>query len=289
LQVESYGPADAPALILTHGWPVNSAEWYYARRELAGPFRVVVWDLPGVGRSSGPANRDYSIEKMAGDLEAVLGVAGPQPAVLVGHSLGGVIVQMFCRLYPQHLGPRVAGIVLAHTTYTNPLATASGARLWLALQRPVLVPLFRGMIVLWPLSWLLHWLSYLSGLGHLLARPSTFAGRQTRGQLDYFVWLNTLNSPAVIGRGALASLAFEGREHLPAIDLPALVITAQEDRVTRIEAAQEMQRRLPQAELVSLSPAGHMGPWERHEAFAQAVAKFAQRHLAELPSQPGIR
>ncbi len=246
---------------------------------------MVVWDLPGVGRSSGPADCDYSIEKMAGDLEAVLGVAGPQPAVLVGHSLGGVIVQTFCRLYPRHLGHRVAGIVLAHTTYTNPLATASGARLWLALQRPVLVPLYHGMIALWPLSWLNHWLSYLSGLGHLLARPSVFAGRQTRGQLDYFVWLNTINSPAVIGRGALASLAFEGREYLPAINLPALIITAEEDRVTCSDASREMQRLMPQAELVSLSPAGHMGPWEGHEAFARAVAAFAERHLRGLPSQ----
>jgi pimeloyl-ACP methyl ester carboxylesterase len=204
----------------------------------------------------------------------------------VGHSLGGLIVQMFCRLYPQHLGKRVAGIVLAHTTYTNPLRTAAGARLWCALQRPVLTPLFYGLIVLWPLAWLLSWLNYLSGLGHLLVRGSNFAGRQTRGQVDYFAWVCALASPSVIGRGALATLAFEGREYLPAINLPALLITAEEDRVTRIDASLEMQRLLPQAELVSLSPAGHMGPWERHEAFAQAVAAFAGRHLRGLQGRP---
>ena len=41
LRVESYGPAGAPALVFTNGWPVDSTEWYYARQELAGPFRVV--------------------------------------------------------------------------------------------------------------------------------------------------------------------------------------------------------------------------------------------------------
>lgn len=127
----------------------------------------------------------------------MLALAGPQPAILLGHSLGGLVVQTFCRLYPQHLGRRVAGIVLAYTTFTNPLATAAGGWLWRAIPEPVLVPLFRGMIVLWPLTWLINWLHYLSGWGHLLARVSNFAGRRTRGQVDYFAWLSAIASPAV--------------------------------------------------------------------------------------------
>jgi pimeloyl-ACP methyl ester carboxylesterase len=196
---------------------------------------------------------------------------------------------MFCRFYPEHLGRRVSGIVLAHTTSTNPLATASGAWLWCALQRPVLVPWFHVLIAAGPLAWLLGWLNYVSGWGHLLSRPSAFAGRQTRGQLDYFVWLGTIASPAGVGHGALASLAFEGREEWSAINVPALIVTAEEDRVTRVEAARDMERRLPRAELVSLSPAGHMGPWEEHEAFAEAVAAFAKRHLLGAQSRPSRR
>jgi predicted alpha/beta hydrolase len=76
LRVECYGREDAPPIILTHGWGANSAEWDYLKEELAGDFRLIVWDLPGLGRSTRPANRDYSMENFSRDLEAVLGMAG---------------------------------------------------------------------------------------------------------------------------------------------------------------------------------------------------------------------
>ena len=52
LHVESYGPAGAPPLVFTHGWGTNSTEWYYAKRRLAERYRVIVWDLPGLGEST---------------------------------------------------------------------------------------------------------------------------------------------------------------------------------------------------------------------------------------------
>src|SRR4051812_29195798 len=76
LHVEIHGPEGAPALVLTHGWGCDADEWRYARRELAGRFRLVTWDLPGLGRSSRPPGNDYSLERMAGDLDAVVSLAG---------------------------------------------------------------------------------------------------------------------------------------------------------------------------------------------------------------------
>jgi len=279
LHVEWYGPAGAPTLILTHGWPLDSTAWYYVKRDLGDRFRLIVWDLPGLGKSSRPAASGYGIDTFAEHLAAVLELAGPQPVILVGHSLGGMTVQKFCHLYPVQLGRRVAGIVLAHTTYTSPLATAWGHRLWSVLERPILRPMFVALAIFWPLAWLVSWLSYSSGLTHLVVRISNFAGRQTRGQIDYLAWLFTRASPAVFARGALATTAFDSREHLPSLNLPALVVTAPSDRMTGFRASLEIHRRLPRGELAVLSPAGHMGLWEQHEAFCQAVADFASRHL----------
>jgi hypothetical protein len=129
LRVECYGPADAPTLVLTHGWGASSEEWYYEKTRLADRFRLIVWDEPGLGCSKGPDNHDYRLEKMATDLEAVLALAGDRPVVLVGHSIGGMILQTFCRLFPETLARRVAGLALVHTTYTNPLRTAQRAAL----------------------------------------------------------------------------------------------------------------------------------------------------------------
>ena len=47
----------------------------------------MVWDLPVLGKSHKPQNRDYSLEKYARDLESVLQLVGDQPAILLGHTM----------------------------------------------------------------------------------------------------------------------------------------------------------------------------------------------------------
>jgi pimeloyl-ACP methyl ester carboxylesterase len=54
-------------------------------------------------------------ENLTADLEAVLAMAGDRPVVLVGHSIGGMILQTFCHLVPGTLARRVAGLALVHT------------------------------------------------------------------------------------------------------------------------------------------------------------------------------
>ena len=60
-----YGPADGPTVVLTHGWGANATEWYYLKKHLGDRFRLIAWDLPGLGLSKRPDNNDYSLDKMA--------------------------------------------------------------------------------------------------------------------------------------------------------------------------------------------------------------------------------
>jgi triacylglycerol esterase/lipase EstA (alpha/beta hydrolase family) len=119
LQIEFYGPEDGTPIVLTHGWGLDAREWNYLKRDLSDRFRLIVWDEPGLGKSTRPTTRDYSLENLARDLEAVLALAGDKPAILLGHSIGGMITLTFCRLFPSALGSRVTGIVLTHTTPTR--------------------------------------------------------------------------------------------------------------------------------------------------------------------------
>lgn len=225
---------------------------------LAERFRIVVWDLPGLGKSTGPASGDYSIEKMAHDLEAVTQIAGKGPIILVGHSIGGMITQTFCRLFPQMLGPRIAGVVLLHTTYTNPLRTALLARLWTAIETPILVPLNYLMIWLAPLAWLQNVQIYLNGSLHIATRLSSFAGEQTQQQIEYGARLFIKAWPSVVARGNLEMLRFDELGALPDVDIPVLVIASQYDRLTKREASDEMESKLPQG-VLAIVPAGHLG------------------------------
>jgi pimeloyl-ACP methyl ester carboxylesterase len=284
LQVESYGPKNAPPIILTHGWGYNSTEWYYLKQQLSDHFRLIVWDLPGLGLSRGPANNDYSPEKFANDLKAVLELAGGQPAILLGHSIGGMITLTFARLFPEVLATRIAGLGLVHTTYTNPVRTTSMASLYTALEKPVLVPLLYLTIWLSPLVWLMNGLSYLNGTAHLSNKQSGFAGNETWDQVEFIAGFQLQASPAVLARGMLGLLHYDATETLKNINIPTLIVSGDHDPVCRPEASQRIHQDVPTAQLVPLAPAKHLGLIEHHEQFTKLVEDFAQACFQASPS-----
>lgn len=284
LNLEFYGRDDdsAPTLILTHGWGPDSTVWYYAKKQLADRFRVIVWDLPGLGKSKKPKNRDYSVEKFARDLEAVLRAAGDRPVILLGHSMGSMTLLTFCRLFPEHLKQRVAGIILVDGTYTNPLKTSIASKLLLFLQKPLLEPLLHLAIVLSPLLWVMSWLSYLNGLTLLTTEVSGFTGKETRGQLNFSSLIGIKASPGVLTRGVLAMFKFDETETLANITVPTLVVVGKSDIATRPFASARMSQELPQGELSVLSPGGHMALMERNQQFAEAIRDFSNSCLLEF-------
>jgi pimeloyl-ACP methyl ester carboxylesterase len=137
----------------------------------------------------------------------VIDLTHGQPVILVGHSIGGMTTLTFCRLFPEALRTRVAGLVLVHTTYTNPVRTTTLARLNTLLERPVLVPLLHLMIWLAPLVRVMNWLSYLNGSSHLSTKLSGFAGTETWQQVDFVSRYGLYLSPAVLARGCLGCCA----------------------------------------------------------------------------------
>jgi pimeloyl-ACP methyl ester carboxylesterase len=283
LHVELYGPVDAPPMVLTHGWGMDATAWYYAKRQLGDRFRLILWDLPGLGESRKPDNNDFALEKLARDLDAVLSLAGQQPVILLGYSIGGMITLTWCRLFPHKLGEQVVGLVLAHTTYTNPVETTTASRAVRALQKPVIEPLLHLIVWLSPLVWLTTWLSYLNGSAHLAAMLTGFGGRETRGQLDFATAFGPRASPAVQARGVLAMLRYDATATLSTLDVPVLVVTGHLDRLTVPEASARLTDAVPSGALVPLAPAGHMGVLEQYAYFAAVVTAFAARCTTTAP------
>jgi pimeloyl-ACP methyl ester carboxylesterase len=95
----SVGPADAPALLLVHGWGGDGREWSPHAEALAGRFRVLVPDLRGHGRSEVPAEGNTPRE-MAEDLAALITALGAGPVTAVGHSMGGQVVNLLAVHHP---------------------------------------------------------------------------------------------------------------------------------------------------------------------------------------------
>ena len=214
------------------------------------------------------------MENLSRHLEAVLGLAGDRPAILLGHSIGGMITLTFCRLFPQALGTRVRAIALVQTTYTNPVRTTNMAGLLTALERPVIVPLLHLTIWLSPLLWLSNLMSYLNGSALLSTKSSGFAGTETWEELDFVARFQLQASPAVMARGMFGMLRYDATALLKAINVPALVLAGDRDPVCKPEASERMHRDIPGAQLAKLAPAKHMGLIEHHTRFAEIVRTF---------------
>ncbi|CAN7600331.1 alpha/beta hydrolase [Phenylobacterium sp. LjRoot225] len=273
LYAETHGPVGAPPIIFTHGWGMDSTFWRYAREDLGDRFRLVLWDLPGLGRSKAGDDKTVSLGAFATDLAALIDAAGRQPVVLVGHSIGGITIQTLIRDFPQ-LQSRLAGVVLLNTTYTNPLKTMILSGLLQALQRPVLEPAMKLTIALQPLAWLSKWQSYLSGSAHLAQRFG-YGRYVTRSQLEHTTLLATRNPPAVLARGDLAMFHWDATGVLAALRVPALVIGGDKDIVTKLEASRTIAAESELAALQVVEDVNHMGPMERADLYNQMIGDFA--------------
>jgi pimeloyl-ACP methyl ester carboxylesterase len=274
LYVETHGPAGAPPIIFTHGWGMDSTFWHYAKQDLGDRFRLLLWDLPGLGRSQAANLGAVSLSAFAIDLAKLIDFAG-RPAVLVGHSIGGITIQTLIRESPQ-LQARVAGIVLLNTTYTNPLKTMVGSRLFLTLQRPVLEPMMKLVIALQPFFWVLKWQSYLSGSSHMAHRLG-FGKFATRSQLEHTTLLSTRNPPGVLARGDLAMMQWDATGVMSRFRVPALVIGGDLDIVTKLEASRKLASESEMATLQVVEGVNHMGPMERADVYNRSIAEFALR------------
>ncbi|MBA3481385.1 MAG: alpha/beta hydrolase, partial [Pirellulales bacterium] len=279
LNVEEFGKPEGTTVILTHGWGMDSTEWYYAKKELAKEHRVVVWDLPGVGLSTKALNNDYSIERFATDLHAVVQWSGAPHVVMVGHSIGGMILQTYARLFPND--PAVAGLALVHTTYTNPIRTTKNGTIYSAIEKPVIIPLLHLTILLSPLVWLMNVLSYLNGSTHRSTDKQSFSGEETRGQLDFTARFVLVQSPGVLAKGMLGMIRFDESTNVKKIGFPTMVVAAEKDPVTLPSASQFLTDSISNAYCVTIPMGKHQAQMEMNESFIGALKGFIRNSLSK--------
>jgi pimeloyl-ACP methyl ester carboxylesterase len=120
------GPEGArPLIVLEHGAFGCAADWAVVQERLAAKgYRSLAYDRAGLGHSEpGPVPRDgKAINRDLTMLLAVLGEKGP--FVLVGHSMGGLMVRLFALTHPR----LVQGVVMVDAMVPDLMGMASGRR-----------------------------------------------------------------------------------------------------------------------------------------------------------------
>jgi pimeloyl-ACP methyl ester carboxylesterase len=229
------------ALVLLHGAGGSHLVWPKALRRM-GKTAVYTPDLPGHGRSPGPGYD--SIAAYSDSVAAFIDALDLRRVVLVGHSLGGAIAQTLA--IRKH--PALAGLVLIGT----------GARLRVAphiLQQ--IETDFSGVVAL------------LNELFWSETAPPEMAAR-SRAQLRQC-------PPQVLLDDFRACDAFDVRAQLDQIQLPTLVISAGEDRLTPEKYGRFLADQIPHSQFLLLPHAAHMMMVEQETAVAAAIRQFMEQ------------
>jgi len=231
----------SPPLVFIHGAGGDYLHWPPQVRRLPGE-TVYALDLPGHARSEGPGCS--SIEGYVARIEDWMESMGLSRIILGGHSMGGAITQQFALQSPQKL----SGLLLVGTggrLRVRPTileATTDPARFEEAVD----------MIIDWSFS---------------DSAPERLIELARRRMLEV--------DHNVIHDDFIACDNFDVMDRVGEIELPALVICGEADRLTPMKYSDFLVDRLSHAQLMRVPDAGHMVMLEKPEIVAQAVAEFA--------------
>jgi abhydrolase domain-containing protein 6 len=110
-------------IVLVHGYTGSKENWLPIMRDLAKTYRVIAVDLPGWGESEPEAGQDYGPLAQAEQLSAFLKSENQPAALLVGHSMGGMITGMLALKHPQQVQHLVlmsaAGVIPAENEFAK--------------------------------------------------------------------------------------------------------------------------------------------------------------------------
>lgn len=89
------GDADAPPLVLVHGFPTSSIDWFEIARLLSDRYRVCAMDFPGFGFSDKPLGWGYNLQRDAEVLEHyVAEVLGLESMIMLAHDRGSSVAMI---------------------------------------------------------------------------------------------------------------------------------------------------------------------------------------------------
>lgn len=271
LHVEVFGPVQAPTFVLIPGWTEELQIFDLVTRGLLGRgFRVVSFDPRGQGSSGGGRGLDQSIERYAEDVAAVLSAtcAGREDVIVAGHSMGGMALVAWAASVD--VSDHVQAVALISTGVSG-LVDDLGLlppSIPLEARRQILTPLLAGDQPM---------IAYSTPLSRALNRYVMFGPDATAAHVAFvepMIWRmhGKLRAAAAVTMRELDLSAALGR-----INVPALVVVGDSDRLTPPVHARRMVSALPQvAEYVQLARTGHMTPVERPEELVSSFVGLAE-------------
>jgi 3-oxoadipate enol-lactonase len=250
LSYEAAGDPASTPLVFLHGIGGAARAWRGQLDFFQGRYRAIAWDMPGYGGSAAlPA---VSIAALANALQDFLQQVGAAKPVLVGHSIGGMIVQQLLAKHPDIVG----AVVLAQTSPAFGKADGDWQKNFIDAR---LGPLDRG--------------ETMRSLAPSLVKDLV-GDDPDPGGLELARDCMASVPEAAYRASVLALLGFDQREALKNIAVPTLVLSGSKDKNAPAPMMAKMASYIPSATYVEIEGAGHLVNLERPKAFNAALDQF---------------
>jgi 3-oxoadipate enol-lactonase len=248
-------PARAP-LVFLHGIGGAARAWRGQIEAFSARYHAIAWDMPGYGGSAPLPT--VSIAALADALRDFLQQVGASKPILVGHSIGGMIVQQLLA----NSADIPSAVVLAQTSPAFGKPDGDWQKSFIDAR---LGPLDRG--------------ETMASLAPTLVKELVGDDPDASG-MNLARDCMAAVPEATYRATMLALLGFDQRNVLKNIAVPTLVLSGSKDNNAPAPMMAKMATYIPQAEYVELEGVGHLANLERPGQFNAALDQFLRAHVA---------
>ncbi len=250
---------DGPILMLVHGFSANNSTWLQFADKLPDNYYLIAPDLAGHGKSS--EAESYDLERQAERLKALAEHLNLGPFHIIGNSMGGAISAIYSARFPEDIASLIlidsAGLDGENQSQffaeleagDNPLIATDEAsfeyRMDLILEKQPPLP--------WPI------------------RPALIRETVERAPLNREIFDDMLATRERMDQNEMKRMISSN------VNMPALIMWGEKDRVLDVSAVAEFKKVIPQAEVKIYPDLGHVPMLEDPSASAETITQFISR------------
>jgi sigma-B regulation protein RsbQ len=253
--------SNAATMVFIHGFGCDQTMWRFLAPVYEDRFRIVTYDLVGSGQSDLSAyDRDKyaSLHGHAADLLELLDAVSPEPAVLVGHSVGATIGMLAAIAAPQRIKAQV--MVGPSPCYINDGDYVGG------FNRSDIDGLIDAMDEDY-LGWSRSVAPMIMGAPNQPQLSEELAARFRH------------NEPAIARHFARATFYSDHRADVPRSTAPSLILQCSDDLIAPREVGDWLQRHLPNSSLRVVRNVGHCPHMSAPTESSRAIDAFLAQTL----------
>ena len=278
LNVALDGPADAPAVILLHGFPESHRTWREVAPRLQGEFRLIVPDQRGFAGSDRPQDeRDYRTDLLVDDIFALADALSLERFALVGHDWGGAIAWSAAMRGDARL-TRLAIVNAPHPViFQKSLIESAAQRAASQYINALRAPGFAALVEAKGFDWFFD--RAFSGHTDLSNIPEAekrqyIADWSQPGAFN--AMLNWYRAARIIVPPPAITVPLPNwlLGAFPKVHIPTLIVWGMDDKALLPVQLEGLDRLVDDLSIVRLPDVGHFAPWEAGEQVAAALRPF---------------